>query len=528
MSRSLEGNLIKKAHAPQRYTLEEVNDLEKCMDPVDGPLYFCKKFIKIQHPTRGSVPFEPYGYQERLIHDLHDYKDVIAMLPRQMGKTTCAVGYLLWYTMFVPEAQVLIAAHKYEGAQDIMNRYRFAYENLPDYIRAGVYSYNRNTIEYDNGARIQATTTTENTGRGKSLSLIYCDEFAFVQPPEKAKEFWTALSPTLSTGGKCIITSTPNSDEDQFALIWNEANKKFDEHGNEQAVGMNGFRSFFAHWSENPHRDEAWAQTERAKIGEERFRREFDCEFLIFDETLINSIKLSDMKGDEPVMTMGQTRWYKDIDPRATYVVSLDPSLGTGGDNGAIQVFEMPHMEQVAEWYHNMTPIQTQVKHLRDICKYIQDRGQEKGGTPMIYYSVENNAVGESALICIQNIGEDQFPGLFLSEPIRKGHVRKFRKGFNTTHKNKISACSQLKHMIETNRMKIHSKPLISELKTFVAHGVGFGAKSGEKDDLVSATLLIIRMASILADWDPKIYETMTDKLTEEQMPMPIFVSSSF
>jgi hypothetical protein len=498
------------------------------MDPITGPIYFAKNFLKIQHPTRGSIPFVPYEYQERLIDSYHNNKQCIAMLPRQMGKTTCACAYLLWYTMFVPESQVLIAAHKYEGAQDIMNRYRFGYENLPDFIRAGVYSYNRNTIEYDNGARIQAVTTTENTGRGKSLSLIYCDEFAFVQPPEKAKEFWTALSPTLSTGGKCIITSTPNSDEDQFALIWTEANKKFDEHGNEQELGTNGFHSFFAHWSEHPDRDEKWAQTERAKIGEERFRREFDCEFLIFDETLINAVKLAEMKGIDPVMTMGQTRWYKDIDPRCSYLVALDPSLGTGGDYGAIQVFEMPTMHQVAEWRHNLTPIQAQVRHLREITKYIAERGAEKGGNPQIYFSVENNTLGEAALVTIRDIGEENINGLFLSEPIRKGHVRKFRKGFNTTHKTKITACSKIKSLIETHRIQLYSKPLISELKTFVAHGVGFGAKTGEHDDLVSALLLIIRMADVLSDWDPQIYERMTERLTEDQLPMPIFVSSGF
>ena len=528
MAKSLDGNLIKKAHAPLKYTLEEIEHLEKCMDPVDGPLYFAKNFIRIQHPVRGSIPFEPYEYQVRLIDAYHNNKQCIAMLPRQMGKTTCAVAYLLWFTMFVPDCQVLIAAHKYEGAKDIMDRYRFGYENLPDFIRAGVYSYNRNTIEYDNGARIQATTTTENTGRGKSLSLIYCDEFAFVQPPEKAKEFWTALSPTLATGGKCIITSTPNSDEDQFAMIWTEANKKFDEFGNEQALGTNGFYAYFAHWNEHPDRDDKWAALERAKIGEERFRREFDCEFLIFDETLINSVKLAELKGIEPTLTMGQTRWYKDINPQATYLVALDPSLGTGGDFGAIEVYEMPSMTQVAEWHHNLTPVQAQVKHMREILKYIHDRGEELGGIPQIYYSVENNTLGEAALICINNIGEDQFPGLFLSEPMRKGHVRKFRKGFNTTHKTKISACSQFKHMLEQRKMVINSKPLVSELKTYIAHGVGFGAKTGEHDDLVSATLLIIRMASVLADWDPKVYEKMTDKLTEDQLPMPIFVSGLF
>jgi hypothetical protein len=526
MGKSLDGVLIKKAHAQQRYTLEEVKHLEACMDLVTGPDYFCRNFLKIQHPVKGSMPFIPYGYQEKLISAYSNNKQCIAMLPRQMGKTTCAVGYLLWYTQFVPDSQVLIAAHKYDGAKDIMDRYRFAYENLPDFVRAGVITYNRNTIEYDNGSRIQATTTTENTGRGKSLSLIYCDEFAFVQPPEKAKEFWTALSPTLATGGKCIITSTPNSDEDQFAMIWNEANKKFDEYGNEQQLGLNGFYPFFAHWSEHPDRDDDWAKVERSKIGEERFRREFECEFLIYDETLINSIKLTEFEGKEPLTSTGQTRWYKNIDPRATYLVALDPSMGTGGDYSAIQVFELPSMEQVAEWRHNLTPIQSQIKHLRDICKYIVQRSEEKGSAAQIYYSVENNTLGEAALIVIENMGEENIPGLFLSEPIKKGHIRKFRKGFNTTHKSKISACSQLKHMLETKKMSIHSKPLISELKTFVATGLGFSAKRGEHDDLISAVLLIIRMAKILSDWDPKIYEKMTDNVSDDQLPMPIFISS--
>lgn len=277
MSRSLDGNLIKKAHASQKYTLEEVKHLEACMDMNTGPLYFCRNFLKIQHPVKGSITFTPYEYQVKLIQSYNEHKEVIAMLPRQSGKTTCATGYLLWYTMFIPDSQVLIAAHKYDGAKDIMDRFRYGYENLPDFIRAGVYSYNRNSIEFDNGSKVQATTTTETTGRGKSLSLIYLDEFAFVQPLAKAKEFWTALSPTLSTGGKCIITSTPNSDEDQFAQIWFEANKKFDDHGNEQTLGQNGFFSFQAHWSEHPDRDEAWANLERAKIGDERFLREFEC-----------------------------------------------------------------------------------------------------------------------------------------------------------------------------------------------------------------------------------------------------------
>jgi len=372
-----------------------------------------------------------------------------------------------------------------------------------------------------------ATTTTENTGRGMSLTLIYCDEFAFVQPPEKAKEFWTSLSPTLSTGGKCMITSTPNSDEDQFALIWKEANKRFDEYGNDKVIGTNGFYAMKAHWSEHPDRDEAWADAEKARIGDERFRREHECEFLIFDETLIDSIHLAGMEAAAPVETTGQVRWFKRPTPGHTYLVSLDPSMGTGGDYAAIQIFELPTFEQVGEWHHNQTPMNQQVRILQGINKHIHDTILEKDATatPQIFYSMENNSIGEAALMRVMDIGEENITGMFLSEPIRKGHRRKFRRGFNTTAKHKIDACTKFKELIENNKMKINSQLLISELKDFVASGMSFKAKPGQHDDLVSSCLLMTRMMKVLADFDPKIFEKWTDRSSELTTPMPIFGS---
>jgi hypothetical protein len=190
--------------------------------------------------------------------------------------TTVAAGYLLWYAMFVEDSTILITSNKYDSAQEIMHRVRYAYESIPDHIRAGVKTYNKRSIDFDNGSRIVATTTTENTGRGMSLSLVYLDEFAFVEP-NIAKEFWTSLSPTLSTGGKCIITSTPNTDEDQFAEIWFGANKMVDANGDEKDIGVNGFRPFMAAWRAHPDRDEEWAHSEMAALGEDRFLREHEC-----------------------------------------------------------------------------------------------------------------------------------------------------------------------------------------------------------------------------------------------------------
>jgi hypothetical protein len=349
---SLDSDQIKKANKKHKYTHEQVLQLEKCMDPKTGPLYFMKNFIKIQHPTKGSMSFEPFPYQERLIESYNNHRFSIAMLPRQTGKTTCAAGYLIWYAMFRPDSQILIAAHKYQGASDIMSRVRYGYEMLPSYIKAGVTQYNRNSIEFDNGSKIMATTTTENTGRGMSLTMIYCDEFAFVQPPEKAKEFWTSLSPTLSTGGKCLITSTPNSDEDQFALIWKEALKRYDDFGNDKIVGTNGFYAMKAHWSEHPDRDEVWAAAERSRIGEERFRREHECEFLIYDETLISSIKLVELEGKDPIWNQGQVRWYHKPKPKHTYMVALDPSLGTGGTTPPYRFLNCPRSNK---WRNGIT-----------------------------------------------------------------------------------------------------------------------------------------------------------------------------
>ena len=526
-SKNLDGNLVKRAHSTQRFTEKNIEDLMKCQDPIAGPHYFLDNFFYIQHPVKGKLKYTAFEYQRRLIDSYHDHRFNVNLLPRQTGKTTTAAGYLLWYAMFVPDSTILIAAHKYTGAQEIMSRVRYAYELCPDHIRCGVTSYNKQSIEFDNGSRIVAQTTTETTGRGMSLSLLYADEFAFV-PPNVATEFWTSISPTLAAGGKAIITSTPNSDEDQFAQIWHEANKRIDEYGNTTEVGRNGFFPFKAHWTEHPERNEEWAAEERGRIGEERFRREHECEFLIFDETLINSISLSNMEGVDPILKMGQVRWYKEINPSSTYLIALDPSLGTGGDFAGLEVFEIPSLKQVAEWQHNTTPIQSQVKILREICKYIETQCLEKGANPSIYYSVENNTIGESALIAISEMGEESIPGMFLSEPLKKGNVRRFRRGFNTTHNSKISACAKLKQLVETKKLEIYSKSLISELKTFVAQGITFKAKQKEHDDLVASLLLVIRMVMMLGDWDPTVYSRLVEdtRIEDYDMPMPIHITS--
>jgi len=506
-------NIIKKPYQKTYFSsVKELEDFEKCCDPVTGYYHFMSNFFYIQHPTKGVLKYQPYDYQEELIDTYHNNRYAIALLGRQMGKTISAAGYLLWYAMFIADSTILIAAHKGKGAKEIMQRIRFAYENCPDHIRCGVVNYNQFNIDFENGSRIDSATTTENTGRGMSLSLLYLDEFAFVRPTI-AKEFWTSISATLATGGKCIITSTPNSDEDQFAELWFDANKTEDEYGNQTHLGINGFKAYKAIWSQHPDRDEKWGNQMRIQLGDDRFLREHECEFIIADETLINPITLKNLDGVDPLDKMGQIRWYEKLKPDELYLIGLDPSLGTGGDYSAIEIYSARTSIQIGEWKHNKTPIPDQIKLLAKICNHI---AEVTGQPENIYYSIENNSLGEGALISLAEYGESNIAGNFMSENGKK------RKGFTTSNKNKLAACAKFKTLLESKKLKIKSKSLVSELKTFIAREGSYAAKIGQHDDLVMGSLLCIRMMQQISTYDIEVEDNIRDH-DEYIAPLPFF-----
>lgn len=531
---TVDTKLVKRGYTQTKYNTYKLAELKKCLT---DPIYFAKTYIKIQHATKGQISFDLYPFQEDLINVYHSEQNSIALLPRQSGKTTCAAAFLLWKAMFTPDATILVASHQLSGASEIMQRIRYAYEELPDFIRAGVIEYNKGSITFDNGSRILSQATTEKTGRGLALTLVYLDEFAFVEP-RVAQEFWTSISPTLSTGGRCIITSTPNTETDQFSSIWRLANNTVDAYGNERkdGLGINDFKAFTINWRDVP-RDGEEGQTEdetqdafeikmRSQLGDERWLREFGCQFISFEETLIDSIHLKDMHGEEPYHTTGRIRWYSPLLPNRMYLISLDPSMGTGGDNAAITVWMLPEFRQVAEWYHNKTDTKGQVRLLMDIVNTVHKNvssipGQE--GAPEIYWTVENNSLGEAVLTTIADTGEDRFAGDFISEPGKK------RKGFNTTHKAKISACARMKNLIESGKLEIKSKNLVKELKSYVRKNRSFAAQGTNSDDLISSTLLTIRMIDVVKFWDDKIYDKLADIIEsgddDDLGPMPFIMA---
>lgn len=246
-----------------------------------------------------------------------------------------------------------------------------------------------------------------------------------------------------------------------------------------------------------------------------------NCRPIIFEETLINAMHLADMGGIDPIERQGQVRWYKRPTKGNTYVIALDPSLGTGGDFAAIQVLELPSFHQVAEWQHNKTIIQNQIQIVIAIAKYIKEINGTINNT---YYSVENNTLGEAALVSIAEVGEENIPGIFISEPSKPGQSRAHRKGFTTSNKSKLSVCAKFKQLVETKRIRIVSKTLISELKTFVASGASYAARTGDTDDLVMAMILAVRIMQALQNYDADIDSHMRGIEDSLVMPMPFII----
>jgi hypothetical protein len=251
----------------------------------------------------------------------------------------------------------------------------------------------------------------------------------------------------------------------------------------------------------------------KAQLGDDRFNREIGCEFIIADETLINPNTLIMLEGIEPNNRMGQVRWYQLPEKGRLYVIALDPSLGTGGDPAAIQIFEASTTTQIGEWKHNKTDIPSQIKLLAEICKYIAEKTNEPNN---IYYSIENNGIGQAAIVSLNEYGESNIPGVFISES------GKGKRGFTTTNKPKLAACAKFKTLLESKKMTIHSRSLISELKAFVASGGSYAAKIGDTDDLVMSSLLAIRMMTQLADYHGDLESQIRDH-DELVPPLPFF-----
>jgi hypothetical protein len=475
-----------------------VMELKKCRD---DPVYFMRNYIKIQHPTRGTIPFDMYDFQERFVRHMADNRFTITLQPRQCGKTLTAAMYLLWFACFTPDATVLIASKNQSHALEIAARVRFAYEELPNWLKPGMKYYNRHNLEMDNGSRIVSEATTEKTGRGLSISKLYLDELAFISPRIQDL-LWASLAPTLSTGGSAIISSTPNGDTELFAQLWRTAMS-----GQADAAGTN-FVPFQVHWREHPERGDDYWDTMVNMLGLLKTRQEVGCEFLSSDALLVNSMVLQKLQFRPPLFEDMGFRFWRPLDQLAgagkTYLVSIDPATGSGKDSSVIEVFDFPGLFQVAEWRSNEINIPllyAKVKWILNLLSAPQGRGRAE-----VLWTFERNGIGEAmAALFVNDEKQPEHPELYCDVP--------GKYGVYTTGKTKILSCLQLKQLVEKvkNGFTLNSEILLFELKNFVAKGGTYEAKSGATDDCVMATVGIVRLLKRLADYNDQAFKAVNE-----------------
>jgi hypothetical protein len=518
---------IKKPHVEMEYTPWMIQELRKCKN---NPIYFIETYVKIVHPTKGAVHFHLYDYQKELVRCYHTKGDNIVLSARQTGKSITSSAYILWFTIFKRDKQVLIASNKEKGAKEMIARIRYAYEHLPMWLKPGITDdgWNKFSIIFDNGSKIDSSATSEDSGRGMSISLLYLDEFAFVAP-NIAEEFWTAIAPTLSTGGDCIITSTPNGDMNLFAQLWRGAE-----------LDVNGFHPTWVKWDQPPGRDEEFKKKQIGKIGERKWLQEYECEFLSSDALLINSqVLITETKRLEkikPIKEIHDVKFWKNIIKGKNYLIGVDPATGSGEDFSVISGFDFPEMEQVFEFRSNSMSSPFLYKVLKNIMRYIKKHGGN------IYFSVENNGVGEG-IIALYEADEKPIDDVeFVSEDGAK------RRGITTTNKKKIKACVNFKEMFEkiikyrdgrTERtLTINSITLVKELKSFARKRGSYAAQIGATDDCILSVLIILSMLEEIATYDEDAYNKLHafdnenwfenedgyDETNADDQPLPIII----
>ena len=495
---------LKLPYTEMEYTAEQVAEIAKCMN---DPVYFCKNYVYILHPSKGEILFKLYDYQEEIIRNYQKHKYNILLSARQTGKTETTAAYLLWYALFHKKKNILIASNKSDNAMMIIERIQNAYEALPHWLKQGIDAdnWNKHRCSFENGSTILSQATTEKTGRGFSISLLYCDEFAFV-PYHVQKKFWESVYPTLTEGEGCIISSTPNGDSDLFAEMWRKADLEGENDGVETEDEIDTDIKFHAKWIKwdmPPKRDEAFKREKIHILGMRSWRQEYECEFLGGEGTLLDNEKLlareNEIKesGQNVLFRIKDIPFFASIRAGGKYLIGVDPASGTGKDYTVIQIFEFPSLEQVAQYRtNNSRPAEVYAK-FRKLVKFFTNADCQ------IYFSIERNGVGEGMISLWEN--DTDFP-----ERAEMFHDEgKNAYGFYTTDVIKLALATKLKMLHETNSIKFHSIVLIKELKNYVRKGRSYEGRPGMTDDCVAALLIIIRVLHELSESSDEAHQVL-------------------
>jgi len=464
---------LKKVGVDISFTEEQAQEFIKC---AADPVHFIKNYVKIVNVDHGLVPFNMWSFQEDMVRDFHANRFSICKMPRQVGKTTTTVGYMLWSVLFQEEYNIAILANKGQLAQEILSRVQKAYEYLPLWLQQGIITWNKRNIELENGSKIYAYATSSAGVRGGTYNLIFLDEFAFV-PKNMADEFFTSTYPVISSGktSKVIIVSTPCG-LNHFYKMWVDATEK-----------RSLYKPIEVHWSQVPGRDDKWKEETIRNTSEEQFRQEFETEFIGSSATLITGAKLRSLAFFDPPWQEENLDIYEQPKTGRLYIATVDCSEGVGLDYhtiNMIDVTEVPY-RQVAKYRNNKLPLLFFPTVIYSLCKRYNEA----------YALIETNNVGQQVVDILHYDLEYEYVYKIdhhhiKGQTISGGFKRASNFGIKTTKTVKKIGCANLKTLIESDKLKIQDFDTIAELNTFVRIRDSYAAEEGNNDDIVMGLVL--------------------------------------
>ena len=469
----LGNSLLKGLDVKHKFTKKEIEEYIKCSN---DPIYFLENYVKIVHVDEGLIPFKLYDFQKDLVGAITQNRNVIVKTGRQVGKTTTTIGWVLHYILFNTEKTVGILANKAITAREILSRVQTSYQHLPKFLQQGLKEWNKGSLELENGSKVIASSTSSSAIRGFSFSCILLDEFAHVQR-HIANEFIRSVYPTISSGKetKVIIVSTPNG-FNLFYKFWNDA-----ENGN------NSFYPFKVHWSNVPGRDQDWHEKIVSTIGESAFRQEYEAEFLGSTNTLISTERLQEMSYNAPLFSRENLDVFEEPKKDRTYTITVDVARVQGNDYSAFSVFDITEIPYkiVAKYRDNMVaPL-----HFPNIINTIGRRYN------YAYILVEINDIGSQVADVLHH--DLEYENLYSTswygrhgQQLSSGAKKDSCFGVRTTKAMKKLGCSNLKSLIEENKLLFNDYDIISELTTFVSIGESYAGEEGSHDDLVITMVL--------------------------------------
>jgi len=465
---------LKKANVAQNWSKEELVEYQKCMD---SPQYFIENYVKIVSLDEGLVPFKMYDFQKEMVGTFHNNRFTICKLPRQSGKSTVMVSYLLHYALFNASVNIAILANKAATARDLLSRLQLAYEHLPKWLQQGVMSWNKGSLELENGSKILASSTSASAVRGGSYNIIFLDEFAYV-PSNVAEQFFSSVYPTISSGKttKVMIVSTPHG-MNMFYKLWVDAEEQ-----------RNEYIPIEVHWSEVPGRDEAWKEQTIKNTSQAQFNTEFECEFLGSIDTLIAPYKLKQLTYRSPIQSSAGLDVHVAPQPDHTYVLVADVARGTSNDYSAfvvVDVSEIPYRVAAKFRDNELKPLIFPSK-IYDVARAYNQA----------FVLIEVNDIGEQVATAMQfDLEYDNL--IMASMRGRAGQVigagfsgGRAQLGVRTTKAVKKIGCSNLKQLVEDNKLILEDYDCINELSTFIVKGQSFEADDGCNDDLVACLFI--------------------------------------